>query len=65
MRQMDSIRREAPLAAQRPLARSSLTCDWVTVALCAWLQGGGFLDGWAHNHYLILPPQAPQAKRDL
>jgi hypothetical protein len=50
MSQMDTIRLKAPAAVQRPQARSSLTFDWVTVALCAWLQGGGFLDGWAHNH---------------
>ena len=50
MSQMDAIRREAPPAVQRPQARSSLAFDWVMVALCAWLQGGGFLDGWAHNH---------------
>ncbi len=50
MSPMDAIRLEAPPAIQRPQARSSLAFDWVTVALCAWLQGGGFLDGWAHNH---------------
>lgn len=50
MSQTDAIRREVPPAAQWPQARSSLVFDWVTVALCAWLLGGGFLDGWAHNH---------------
>lgn len=24
--------------------------DWVVVALSAWLVGGAYIDGWAHNH---------------
>jgi hypothetical protein len=27
-----------------------LAFDWVMVVLSAWLVGGAFLDGWAHNH---------------
>ena len=46
----DAVRLAVAPAAQREQVNSSLAFDWVTVALCAWLQGGGFLDGWAHNH---------------
>ena len=46
----DAIGLETAPATPRGLASGDLTFDWVTVALCAWLQGGGFLDGWAHNH---------------
>jgi hypothetical protein len=46
----DAVRHAAAPAAQWEQVSSSLAFDWVTVALCAWLQGGGFLDGWAHNH---------------
>ncbi len=35
--------------AQAPAGRMSRQADLVTVALSAWLIGGLFLDGWAHN----------------
>jgi hypothetical protein len=47
MSRMDAMGLKA--APARELAGAP-AFDWVTVALCAWLQGGGFLDGWAHNH---------------
>jgi hypothetical protein len=50
MRQMDAISGKFLPTSAWPLAGGGLAFDWVTVALCAWLQGGGFLDGWAHNH---------------
>ena len=50
MSHTDAIRLDAAPWTQRQQASSSLAFDWVAVALCAWLQGGGFLDGWAHNH---------------
>ena len=28
----------------------SVRYDWLVVALSAWLVGGAYLDGWAHNH---------------
>jgi hypothetical protein len=50
MSRVNVIGLKATPATPRELARGGLTFDWLTVALCAWLQGGGFLDGWAHNH---------------
>jgi hypothetical protein len=50
MSRVDAVGLKATPTAPRTLASGGLTFDWVTVALCAWLQGGGFLDGWAHNH---------------
>ena len=38
---------EAPV--RRQLA-DSLRVDWIVTLLSAWLIGGLFLDGWAHNH---------------
>src|SRR5262249_25880734 len=29
----------------------SLRFDWLMMLCCAWLVGGLFLDGWAHNHF--------------
>ncbi|MCA1553740.1 MAG: hypothetical protein LC737_05125, partial [Chloroflexi bacterium] len=34
----------------RELPRAGIRYDWVSVALSAWLVGGAYLDGWAHNH---------------
>lgn len=28
--------------------------DWFVLGACAWLVGGGFLDGWAHRHIATL-----------
>jgi hypothetical protein len=50
MSHVDAVGLPATPAKPRALASGGLTFDWVTVALCAWLEGGGFLDGWAHNH---------------
>ena len=50
MRQMEAISAESVPTSARQGVSGGLGFDWVTVALCAWLQGGGFLDGWAHNH---------------
>src|SRR5919197_1584766 len=32
----------------QPLA--DIRFDWISVVLSAWLVGGAYLDGWAHNH---------------
>ncbi len=40
----------APAAAPARLLVSDLRFDWISVALSAWLVGGAYLDGWAHNH---------------
>lgn len=39
-------------ASERVTAQPSagLRFDWVSVMLSAWLVGGAYLDGWAHNH---------------
>jgi hypothetical protein len=50
MSRMATTGLKAMPATPRELAGGGLAFDWVTVALCAWLQGGAFLDGWAHNH---------------
>jgi hypothetical protein len=50
MRQTDAISGKSVPASVRRGAGGGLAFDWVMVALCAWLQGGAFLDGWAHNH---------------
>jgi hypothetical protein len=47
---VDAIGLKAAPAPERELAGGGRAFDWVAVALCAWLQGGGFLDGWAHHH---------------
>jgi hypothetical protein len=36
--------------AQRAQAIGGLRFDWLAVGTSAWLLGGLFLDGWAHNH---------------
>jgi hypothetical protein len=50
MRQMGAISGKFLPTSAWPLAGGGRAFDWVTVALRAWLQGGGFLDGWAHHH---------------
>jgi hypothetical protein len=50
MRRVDAVGLPAPPTAPRMPASGGLPCDGVTVALGAWRQGGGFLDGWAHHH---------------
>lgn len=47
---MDAVGRAAIPAWKPEQTSSGRGFDWVMVALCAWMQGGGFLDGWAHNH---------------
>ena len=41
---------EAVSSSKSMWATGGLQLDWIVVALCGWLQAGGFLDGWAHNH---------------
>lgn len=41
---------EAVSSSKSMWATGGLQFDWIVVALCGWLQAGGFLDGWAHNH---------------
>ena len=50
MANITSIRAEAahPAAIEYPIG--GLLFDWVFTLLSAWLVGGVFLDGWAHNH---------------
>ncbi len=41
---------EAEHLVQRKQPAGSMQFDRVMVALCSWLMGGLYLDGWAHNH---------------
>ncbi len=39
-----------PVEELREGPSGSVRYDWAMVALCAWLIGGLYLDGWAHSH---------------
>ena len=45
-----SIRSEAARPAASAYPAGGLLFDWFFTFLSAWLVGGVFLDGWAHNH---------------
>jgi len=45
-----SIRSEAARPAASAYPAGGLLFDWAFTLLSAWLVGGVFLDGWAHNH---------------
>ncbi len=30
-----------------------ISFDWLMVGACTWLIAGGYLDGWAHNHFAL------------
>lgn len=42
--------RMQPVAQTLTQPLASLRFDWLSVVLSAWLIGGAYLDGWAHNH---------------
>lgn len=42
--------RGAARADEGAYAAGGLRFDWIAVVLSAWLVGGIYLDGWAHNH---------------
>jgi hypothetical protein len=46
----DAIGLPSATPAQRVQAVGGLRFDWLAVGTSAWLLGGLFLDGWAHNH---------------
>ena len=50
MQRVDDVGLAAPPVTQPEPTGGGRVFDGVMVALCAWMQGGGFLDGWAHNH---------------
>src|SRR5262245_59314763 len=45
-----SIGSEAARAAASARPAGGLLFDWAYTFLAAWLVGGVYLDGWAHNH---------------
>src|SRR5689334_22007773 len=45
-----SIHAQATRPAASAYPAGSLLFDWAFTLLSAWLVGGVFLDGWAHNH---------------
>lgn len=30
-----------------------ISFDWMMIGVCTWLITGGYLDGWAHNHFAL------------
>jgi hypothetical protein len=45
LRMVDTVKKERAAAGSR--------FDWIVVAISTWLMGGGYSDGWAHNHLPI------------
>lgn len=45
LKMVDTVKKERAAAGSR--------FDWIVVAISTWLMGGGYSDGWAHNHLPI------------
>src|SRR5262245_30599265 len=45
-----SAKREEIRTQVKDYPAASARFDWLAVALSAWVIGGAYLDGWAHNH---------------
>ena len=49
---MDTVGAAAP--SVRRVLPAVVWFDWLVLAVCSWLVGGGYLDAWAHRHVLTL-----------